>query len=447
MQRVDIFLPEKTVAQSYTILHVEDLKNNRELVRRILESRNYTVIDAVNGLEGIQKAMAIQPDLILMDINLPDLDGFSVVTRLRNHPPLATVPIIAITARNISDDPERARAIGCDGYISKPFSVKQLLDEVAAHIGKPRETQPESRHEHFLREHSATLVEELEQKLNELEAAHTELSAVHERLQRLDEAKTDFIHIAAHELRTPLTTVTAYASMLRSQMQSGGNDVLSEILEGLQSGVDRLNRITNDMVSIARVELANIELAYMPLSINSVLLPVLKELQPAIEKRQQTFKINIPDNLPLVVGDDTQLQQVFSRLIGNAIKYTPDGGTITISAKVHVAKNETTAQQKFVEVSVADTGIGIDKSEQGLIFEKFYTAEDTSRHSSGETKFMGGGPGLGLTIARGIVEAHGGRIWVESAGYNPENPPGSTFFVLLPTEKPKHPHQNQKERR
>lgn len=434
------------MAQSFTILHVEDLKNNRELVRRILESRNYRVVDAVNGMEGIQKAIAIHPDLILMDINLPDLDGFSVVTRLRNHPPLATVPIIAITARNISDDPERARAIGCDGYISKPFSVKQLLDEVDTHIGKPRETQPESRHEHFLREHSATLVEELERKLNELEAAHAELSAVHERLQRLDEAKTDFIHIAAHELRTPLTTVTAYASMLHSQIKNSDNPMLQEILEGLQTGVDRLNRITGDMVSIARVELSNIELAYMPVSIKSVLLPVLKDFQSTFDERHQTLKLNIPDDLPLIVGDDTQLQQVFSRLIGNAIKYTPDGGTITISANVHTTEKTPDNTQKFIEVSVADTGIGINKSDQGLIFEKFYTAEDTSRHSSGETKFMGGGPGLGLTIARGIVEAHGGRIWVESDGYDPQNPPGSTFFVLLPTEKPSHPRRNQKER-
>ncbi len=435
------------MASSYTILHVEDLKNNRELVRRILESRNYRVVDAVNGLEGIQKAIAIHPDLILMDINLPDLDGFSVVTRLRNHPPLASVPIIAITARNVTDDPDRARAIGCDGYISKPFSVKQLLDEVAAHIGKPRKTQPESRHEHFLREHSASLVEELERKLNELQAAHAELSAVHERLQRLDEAKTDFIHIAAHELRTPLTTVTAYASMLRSQIKDSDNPMLSEILEGLQTGVDRLNRITGDMVSIARVELANIELAYMPVSIKSILIPILKDLQPTFDERRQTLKLNIPDDLPLIVGDDTQLQQVFSRLIGNAIKYTPDGGTITISAKVHSAEKSADKRQKFVEVSVADTGIGINKEDQALIFEKFYTAEDTAHHSSGETKFMGGGPGLGLTIARGIVEAHGGRIWVESAGYDPQNPPGSTFFILLPTEKPTHTHQNQKERR
>jgi len=424
------------VTESFTVLHVEDLKNNRELVRRILESRKYTVIDAVNGLEGIQKAIVIVPDLILMDINLPDLDGFSVVTRLRNHPPLASVPIIAITARNISDDPERARAIGCDGYISKPFSVNQLLDEVAAHIGKPRATQPESRHEHFLREHSATLVEELERKLTELEDAHTELSAVHERLQRLDEAKTDFIHIAAHELRTPLTTITAYASMLHNQLQSGDNPFLQEILDGLETGINRLNRITGDMVSIARVELANIELSYMPLTIKTVLLPVLQDLKPTLEKRHQILTLNIPEGLPLITGDDIQLQQVFSRLIGNAIKYTPDEGTITISAHIHVAEaeNDKTTNQQFVEIAVSDTGIGINKEDQALIFEKFYTAEDTSLHSSGDTKFMGGGPGLGLTIAQGIVEAHGGRIFVESVGYNPQKNSGSTFFVLLPAE-------------
>ncbi len=424
------------MAESYTILHVEDLKNNRELVRRILESRGYTVVDAVNGLEGIQKAIAIQPDLILMDINLPDLDGFSVVTRLRNHPPLASVPIIAITARNISDDPDRACTIGCDGYISKPFSVNQLLDEVSAHIGKPRSSQPESREAHFLREHSASLVEELERKLNELQAAHTELTAVHERLQRLDEAKTDFIHVAAHELRTPLTTVTAYADMLQ-QLVGSDNEMVSEILSGLKTGVERLNRITDDMISIARVELASIDLVYMPLSVRTVIVPVLERLQPTLTERHLSVQVNIPEELPLIVGDDTQLQQVFARIMGNAIKYTPDLGTITVSAFVHFDESQPDSQNKFVEVAIADTGVGINKEEQALIFEKFYTAEDTSLHSSGESKFMGGGPGLGLTIAKGIVQAHNGRIWVESDGYDPEKNPGSTFHILLPTHKPK----------
>ncbi len=421
--------------KTYTVLNVEDMPGNRDLVRRILESRNYRVVEAENGMQGITKAMQVKPDLILMDINLPDLDGFSVVTRIRSQPHLANTPIVALTARDMDDDEERARAIGCDGYLNKPFSVKELLDEVAARIGKPRLDDDDlTRREFFLREHSAALVEELERKFKELSDVHAELSVMHERLQRLDEAKTDFIHIAAHELRTPLTMVHVYTDMLRTHPALARDAALQELLDGLRKGVDRLNSLTNDMISIARVELATIDLAYSPLSIRRAIEPVVQEFAQIAEERTITLTVEIDDDLPQIMGDETQLSQVFSRLIGNAIKYTPDNGRITISARLYRAFKEAEIEtgSQFIEVFVADTGIGINKQDQGLIFEKFYTVEDSTLHSSGKTKFMGGGPGLGLTIAKGIVEAHGGRIWVESEGCNPETNAGSVFYVILP---------------
>lgn len=419
--------------KTFTILNVEDLQNNRDLVRRILESRGYRVVDAENGLEGIAKAIEIRPDLILMDINLPDLDGFSVVTKIRSHPKLEATPIVALTARSVSDDAERAKAIGCDGYLNKPIGVKELLEAVSSRVGKTREKEEDTRREHFLREHSATLVTELERKFSELSTVHEELSIIHERLQRLDAAKTDFIHIAAHELRTPLTTVTAYADMLSKNPKLIADEMLKEMLAGLKKGVNRLGDITNDMISIARVELSTIDLAYTPLSLNVVLAPVVTEVTPIIQERNLTLEVNVSSKLPMVVGDDIQLSQVFSRLVGNAIKYTPDYGKIIIGACTHREDSSQKNGEQFLDVSVTDTGIGINKKDQTLIFDKFYTAEDTRLHSSGKNKFMGGGPGLGLTIAKGIVEAHGGRIWVESEGYNPEVNPGSTFHVVLPS--------------
>jgi signal transduction histidine kinase len=334
-------------------------------------------------------------------------------------------------------------AIGCDSYLNKPFGVKQLLDEVQKFVGKQRQEDEISRREFYLREHSVTLVEEIERKFEELSVVHEELSVMHERLQRLDQAKTDFISIASHELRTPLTMVHVYTDMLRTHPKLVNDESLTEMMEGLRKGVNRLNDIINDMISIVRVELATLDLAYTPLSLQSVIAPVIKDVKQAIEERNLTLEINVSNELPYVVGDDAQLYQVFSRLIGNAIKYTPDQGKITICAAVHqgdtpLAQNgaQTLARaDQFIEVSVADTGIGINKEDQNNIFEKFFTVEDVSLHSSGKTQFRGGGPGLGLTIAKGIVEAHGGRIWVESEGYNPEGNPGSTFYVLLPAQE------------
>jgi len=135
-------------------------------------------------------------------------------------------------------------------------------------------------------------------------------------------------------------------------------------------------------------------------------------------------------DLPLVPADPDLLQKVFHHIIMNAIKFTPDGGSIYVTGK-HLNGSE----PPQVEIAIRDTGIGIDPALHHLVFEKFNQTGDVLLHSSGKTKFKGGGPGLGLAIARGIVEAHGGRIWVESPGYNEITNPGSTFFVSLPAGK------------
>ena len=420
--------------KAYTVLNVEDLQNNRDLVRRILQSKGYNVVEAVNGLEGIAKAVEIKPDLILMDINLPDIDGFSAVTRIRSYSDLATVPIIALTARNVSDDADRAKAIGCDGYLSKPFGVKALLDEVSSYIGKPREQdQATTDKEKYLREHSVAMVTELERKHTELKVAHDQLSTVHERLQRLDQAKTDFIHIASHELRTPLTMVRAYTDMIRTSSKITEDASLNEMMEGLNGGVERLHNIIQDMISIERAELSQLDLAYTPLNIADVINQVVDEVQEDLTSRNLNLSLDIQPNLPKVEGDGDQLAKVFNRLLSNAIKYTPDLGDIAILVHVHHEQIPNKQKGKFVNVAIKDKGIGIDQEHQAHIFDKFYTAaEDTSLHSSSQSNFKGGGPGLGLTIAKGIVEAHNGRIWVESKGYDPDTNPGSTFHVLLP---------------
>ncbi|HXW00085.1 MAG TPA: ATP-binding protein, partial [Anaerolineae bacterium] len=121
-----------------------------------------------------------------------------------------------------------------------------------------------------------------------------------------------------------------------------------------------------------------------------------------------------------------------ARIVGNAIKYTPDGGRIALSAQL--LPKTTGDDQTFVEIIVADTGVGIALDKQKLIFETFSTAENVALHSTSKTQFMGGGAGLGLTIARGVIESHNGRIWVESSGYDPEKLPGSKFFIILPAQ-------------
>lgn len=143
--------------------------------------------------------------------------------------------------------------------------------------------------------------------------------------------------------------------------------------------------------------------------------------------RHQVFKVlPFPGSEEITFGDEERLFQAFRNVIMNAIKYTPDGGSITINGR---------KLPGFVEVTVANSGIGVDPDDHARIFEKFGRLGSVSLHSSGKTKFKGGGPGLGLPITKGIIEAHGGAIWVELESYDEENCPGSIFHILLPLRK------------
>jgi signal transduction histidine kinase len=152
--------------------------------------------------------------------------------------------------------------------------------------------------------------------------------------------------------------------------------------------------------------------------------------EPA-RQRNQTIELGDFTEVPRIQGDASRLRQVFSNIVSNAIKYTPDGGRIEIGSRV---LKDDQAQPTFVEVVVSDSGVGINLEDRERIFDKFYRVESIDLHSSSKTKFMGAGPGLGLTIAKGIVEAHGGRIWVESPGHDPTECPGSHFHILLPVQ-------------
>lgn len=409
---------------SPTVLNVEDTQENRDLVRRILESEGYQVVDAITAIEGIEKAVQLRPDLILMDINLPDFDGFTAVTRIRSFSHLKSVPIIALTARNFSDDWERAKAIGCDSYLNKPLDFEELISEVARHLASGHQDEGvKTKREYYLQEQSVALIEELERKFAELKGAY-------ERLKHLEEAKSNFISVASHELRTPLTVIHSYTQMLQLIPAISGDAKAKELLAGVIKGISRLQEIINDMVSVIRVELSDTDLSFTPVSLRHIIKTVEGEQAAALAERQLTLITDIARDLPMVNGDLKQLHSALSRIVGNAIKYTPNGGRITITARS--LNGDTDDPQSFVELVVADSGVGIALDKQKLIFEKFSTAENVALHSTSKTRFMGGGAGLGLTIARGIIESHNGRVWVESEGYDPHRLPGSKFFILLP---------------
>lgn len=253
--------------------------------------------------------------------------------------------------------------------------------------------------------------------------------------QQNEQIKIDFLTIASHELRTPLTVLRGYVQMLCNDPLIQANPAQLSLVSGIQAGAQNMQDIVSSMVDMARIETASLQLYPSPMSLHSAIRSILSDFKTSLEERHLALVIDESlARLPAIEADPMALCKVFAHVISNAIKYTPDGGWITISGTYREPGEAwlRLIEKPMVEIVISDTGIGIDPAMQQLIFTKFFCLNDIANHSSGKTKYKGGGPGLGLAVARGLVEAHGGRIWVESRGHNEEAFPGSRFHIMLP---------------
>jgi signal transduction histidine kinase len=275
---------------------------------------------------------------------------------------------------------------------------------------------------------NARLVENLVQLNTELRQAYRALDRANRDLERLDQTKSDFISIASHELRTPLTTIIGYTEMLIEDRALP--PAAHAMLKSISNGTRRLHEIMDSMFDIAQIDTRTLQLHLTPVDTASLIKEVSDELQKSIQERNQNLTIDIP-SLPLTKADPNLLKKLFQHLLTNAIKFTPNDGKISVIARA-LPTRSAELPHGGVEIIVSDSGVGVDPASQDIIFSKFYQPGDISKHSTSKTRFKGSGAGLGLALSKGIVEAHGGRIWVESKGYDEVNFPGSKFHVVLP---------------
>ena len=259
-----------------------------------------------------------------------------------------------------------------------------------------------------------------------------ELNKAYQKLEQHDKNKSAFIQVAAHELRTPLTVVKGFIGMLLNDPTIQANPALLEAIQGVQRGTNRLHQIVNSMLDMVRLESQTLTPHFEPAGLGLILKIIIKDYVNDLETRN--LSLTLDDSIrtiPLLWADSELLKKALDQLIVNAIKFTPDGGSIHISARVV----DDPKRGGMAEIAIKDTGIGIDPQHHKVIFDKLYQMGEVKLHSSGRTNFKGGGAGLGLAIAAGIVRALQGKIWVESPGRDEENFPGSTFFVLIPLMK------------
>lgn len=406
-------VPSLPAVASASILVVDDNLTNLNILVNFLKDYGFKLLIARDGATALTRAELVKPDLILLDVMMPDLNGFEVCKRLKDKDSTRDIPIIFMTALDSIEDKVRGFEVGAVDYVTKPIQQAEVLARITTHLRLRALARQ-------LQAYNVELEQQVAQRTQELSQAYA-------KLEKIDRHKADFIKIAAHELRTPLTMIEGYAQLLRHERSQ---KMLPEMVGAILQGTHRLGAIINSMLDIARIDAELVDVLAEETSLSSILEGVTHALTPALQERNLTLKVNT-GHLPFLTADPDLLYKVFSHVIINAIKYTPDGKAIYVDGLTTPATN---AQPAGMQITVRDEGIGIDPAYHELIFEKFFQPGSVALHSSGLTKFKGGGPGLGLAIARGIVQAHRGRIWVESSGYDEATCPGCVFHIWLPLQ-------------
>ncbi len=388
-----------------TVLCIEDDEASARLIERLLVNRGYVVLHAATGLEGINMASQQQPDLTLVDINLPDLDGLALATRLRTIPEIQARPIVAVTSHSAGDGRQLALASGCDGFIAKPIDIKKFHLQVESFLKGHQEKLSETEERAFMKAHSADLVEKLERRVRELAEAN-------QQLQELDRQRAHFFNVVSHELRTPFTPIRGYVDLLRDGALGPLTPHQQRAVDVISVNLKNALRLLDDLLDLSKLKSTGISLNFEPFPAEELLAEVEKVGRAYVENSVVVFETVIPASLPVINGDKGRIRQVILNLLTNAAKFT-DEGKITLAASI---------TNSNLVISVKDSGCGLLPEEIPQVFDEFWQSKDI--HGTGI------GTGLGLAISKYLIEAHQGRIWMTS-----EKHVGTTVTFELPVAR------------
>ncbi|HEX3053951.1 MAG TPA: hybrid sensor histidine kinase/response regulator [Aggregatilineaceae bacterium] len=372
--------------ESGRILIVDDTPANLRLLGGILKAHGYEVYEAVNGTTALQMVDTCAPDLIMLDILMPDMDGYEVCERLKATKSTQYIPIMFISALSDTDGIVKAFTMGGVDYVTKPFQPREVLARVANQITvvnqrRQIEIQREQDRQHF---------------------------------ELIDKLKQQFVNTATHDLKNPLNVIIGYAELLDEETdESCQAPFFKDAIENIRRSVGKIRLLVTDMLDLAQIE-AGIRLTLEPMSLAFFLDTALQGFSVLAQKKQIELVITLPAEEVTVPICAHQMERAVSNLVSNAIKYTPEGGRVEVSG---VSNGE------YVLIKVRDTGLGIPEEDMPHLFEAFYRVGNMEHHKIE-------GTGLGLTAVKSIVDQHQGQIIVES-----EPGKGSLFCVKLPLIK------------
>ncbi|MCZ6807865.1 MAG: hybrid sensor histidine kinase/response regulator [Deltaproteobacteria bacterium] len=370
------------------VLQIEDDPNNRRLVQKLLGAAGHEVIEAEGGVEGIRLARETLPDLVLVDINIPDLDGYEVTLRLRGIPALKDVPIVAITAEA---DRDSTLAVGCDGFISKPIDAAHFAQTIDRFLKGHREWADDEG-EVLLRERTQKIVEHLEKKL-------VELSETNKRLEDVARLRREFLQNVSHELATPMTPVVGYLRLLLNEELGPLTDLQRKCLGSIETSTQRLRSVVDTLLDVSSLETGRMHYYTRAYDFRDVAENALAQIRPKLEERDVTLVERIPEDPLPALGDPDKLLRAMVHVLDNASKYTPIGGEVAVEVRPE--------GEKHLLFGVADSGPGVRPEHIARIMEPFYQVD-------GSVTRERGGVGLGLAFARRVTEALGGGIEISS---------------------------------
>jgi signal transduction histidine kinase len=372
------------------VLHIEDDPRNRLLVRKLLAGEGHEVIDATDGLEGVRAALTTRPDLVLVDLNIPGLDGYEVTLRLRSEPSLSGVPIVAITAEG---DRDTSFAVGCDGFIQKPIDARSFAQLVRRYLSGHREPYTSSADAtgERLRLQSHRIVQHLEQKV-------AELSATNARLREVERLRTEFYRNISHELATPMTPIVGYLRMLLDEELGPLNKPQNKALRAMDDCVRRLRGTLDNLIDVTGLETGRMRFFHREYDFLDTVRRALAAYADAFAERQLTLLEEMPRGPLPAYGDSDRLARAMSQLLDNACKFTPQGGIVGVHVRVLDA---------HYEVLVADSGSGVPPERAERVFDPFYQVDGSPTRAHG-------GVGVGLAIARRVARGLGGDVKLAS---------------------------------
>ena len=393
------------------ILLVDDQPAKVLTYETMLAGLGVNLLKALSAREALAQLLEHEVAIVLMDVNMPELDGFELAAMIRQHPRCRRAAIIFVSAIHLTDiDRLRGYETGAVDYVSVPVVPEILRAKVGVFLDLYRKTTELERLNSTLEERVAARTAELQQSIQQLRVSEERLRQQSEALAEVDRRKNQFLAMLAHELRNPLQPIRTAVDIARAPLVSPADQHWSRTV--IERQVNLLCRLVEDLLDASRISSGKLELRKEVVKLAPILATAVDAVKPVVDGKRQRLVVDNPHEDVELPADGVRLTQVFFNLLNNAVKFTPEGGRIALTVSCDGGD---------VAVRVSDDGAGIADADLSRIFDIFFQGD--ARADSGH-----GGLGLGLALVKQLVELHGGSVAVRSDGRNR----GSEFCVRLP---------------